>query len=184
VSCVSPTVCMMVGYYVNNSGSLRPLLLSWHGRTWSLQPLGVWRIKSSWIPELQSVSCVSARACMAVGVAVPPGGDHAGVGFALRWDGRSWSEPNDAALHGRGNVAVSAVSCASAVACTAVGWTNPNDLTGGAVWEWNGSSWSSEPTPDASRTSLIGVSCLSQTRCVAVGWFGSDDSYPVAEIGP
>jgi hypothetical protein len=67
---------------------------------------------------------------------------------------------------------LSAVSCFSATACTAVG-----SFPGGAGRDltladrWDGSAWTSQitPSPVGEAASLDGVSCPSETVCVAVG---------------
>jgi hypothetical protein len=63
---------------------------------------------------------------------------------------------------------LSAVSCSSASACTAVG--SYDDAT--LAEAWNGTKWSVEPTANptlSKRSSLSSVSCTSPTACTAVG---------------
>jgi len=72
---------------------------------------------------------------------------------------------------------LSAVSCTSASACTAVGSYDNVTL----AETWNGARWSLEPTPNPSgskRSALSGVSCTSATSCTAVG---SYDNVTLAE---
>lgn len=67
--------------------------------------------------ELLGVSCVSARACTAVGSSFTVIG--AGATLAERWNGTQWSiehTPNTDGASG-----LDSVSCVSARACTAVG---------------------------------------------------------------
>jgi hypothetical protein len=65
------------------------------------------------------------------------------------------------------------VSCASATACTAVGYYNTGDTTDVALAErWNGTKWSIEHNPNptgSSNSPLYGVSCASASACTAVG---------------
>ena len=67
---------------------------------------------------------------------------------------------------------LSAVSCTSATACTAVGSGVTNFSSPPPVLRWNGSGWSIERSakPVTSMDwSFAGVSCPSATNCVAVG---------------
>lgn len=116
---------------------------------------------------LDAVSCVSANMCMATGHRLNSTG--AIVTLAERWDGTRWSlvhSPNS----GRGGNQLVAVSCASATACMAVGFTQGGP--GGTLAEsWNGTRWSVVPTPRLAGTGsdLSGVSCVSADACTAVG---------------
>jgi hypothetical protein len=69
---------------------------------------------------------------------------------------------------------ISAVSCTSASACTAVGnFTNSAGLQATLVERWNGIRWLVQSSPDppaAYRSQLNAVSCASATACMAVGY--------------
>ena len=116
---------------------------------------------------LNAVSCVSASVCMATGDRANSVG--ALVTLAERWDGTRWSlvpSPNV----GRGGNQLVAVSCVSAAACMAVGFTQGGP--GGTLAErWNGTRWSVVPTPSLGGTgsALSGVSCVAADACTAVG---------------
>lgn len=112
--------------------------------------------------ELSGVSCVSGRACTAVGFS-------AKGALVERWDGSEWSierTPNtgkSSELRG--------VSCVSAGACTAVG----SGRNGALVERWDGSRWSIEHTPSggglvSASGGLVSVSCVSASACIAVGY--------------
>jgi hypothetical protein len=65
-----------------------------------------------------------------------------------------------------------AVSCPTTTWCTAVG-DSPGAPTLPLAEAWNGTSWTTETTPDpagAKSAELTGVSCTSTTSCVAVGY--------------
>jgi hypothetical protein len=74
-------------------------------------------------------------------------------------------------------VALDAVSCSSATACTAVGEMSPNAESNAVpvAERWNGTGWSIEPMPVPVHASLgvqpgsLTVSCPSSTVCFAVG---------------
>jgi hypothetical protein len=116
---------------------------------------------------LDAVSCVSPNMCMATGHRLNSIG--AIVTLAERWDGTQWSlvrSPNV----GRGGGRLVAVSCASAAACMAVGFTQGGP--GGTLAEsWNGTRWLVVHTPSLAGTGsdLSGVSCVAADACTAVG---------------
>ena len=68
---------------------------------------------------------------------------------------------------------LTAVSCPSTTACTAVGIRNASGTAVGAtlIEQWNGTSWSITPSPTPTNTILAmnSISCTSATSCTAVG---------------
>jgi hypothetical protein len=176
VSCSSTRWCVIVGTYVPNSSVTDvPYAEAWNGRTWSLQQLPSPNMYSV---GLNSVSCVSSRACVAVGyydwldkrldsfIEAP---------LAESWNGTDWtSEPLRSPYAKQGGV-LWGVSCTSARACTATGaYSRPYgkwDLP--LVERWTGRRWSLEntpnPRPDLFNSTLYAVSCTSRTACMAVG---------------
>jgi hypothetical protein len=64
VSCVSDTSCTAVGGYVNTSGIVRTLILSWNGVSWSRVSSPNAGTRDNF---LFGVSCVSDTSCTAVG---------------------------------------------------------------------------------------------------------------------
>lgn len=125
---------------------------------------------------LNGVSCTSGSACVAVGYIglVDVGFDHA---LVERWNGFGWSiEPSPHPSRFRGS-SLTAVSCVSRRACTAVGhFANRLGETFTLAERWNGVRWSIEPTPNpagSSQSKLTGVWCVSKSGCVAVGQTGS-----------
>jgi hypothetical protein len=76
------------------------------------------------------------------------------------------------------------VSCASATACTAVGYAfkkSKNQVPVAFAEGWNGTRWSFEPTPKPAGSifsSFAGVSCTAPTACTAVG---ESSGNPLAE---
>ena len=166
VSCVSASFCDAVGTYTNTAGFALPLAEAWDGTSWTLQsapPANGFGYSS-----LNSVSCVSATFCEAVGQASFPGFS----AVAEVWDGTSWTQqaipnPADATNY----IQAKGVSCISAGACEAVGlYNNGHVVTMAEVW--NGTSWAVQPSPNAPgvpNSELFGVSCVSAAACEAVG---------------
>jgi hypothetical protein len=137
---------------------------------------------------IQSVSCVSATSCTAVGSFL----SKAGITDTLAeaWNGKSWRKQNTPNPPGDTAPAVdpvlSGVSCPTAGFCEAVG-SYSNGSAGVLLAEiWNGTSWTMQSVPaPAGSTSLafFAVSCTSATFCEAVGLSssGSGDA-PLAEV--
>jgi hypothetical protein len=71
------------------------------------------------------------------------------------------------------NGVLSAASCSSSDACTAVGrFVDGSGVRAMLVERWNGRRWLIQPTPKPFRATgsyLVGISCPSRTTCVAVG---------------
>ena len=143
VSCPATTVCIAVGTAGTESATAlatAPLAEQWTGGTWTALTVpdpG----PSGDIVELNSVSCISATNCMAVGDDQNAAGT-ADTTLAAQWNGTTWTSvttPSPATFS-----ALFSVSCTSATFCSAVGASSPTAT--GAVSPvaetWNGSTWS------------------------------------------
>lgn len=166
VSCSAPGNCTAVGNYVARGGHAQGLLLTqtddrWTGSQARL-PAGAWRISIGPGVTLKSVSCASAGNCTAVGSYFKGRGGRDAVSLLLTQTDGKWAKgvaarlpagaAHLAAFEGSGpdyfQTGLSAVSCASAGNCTAVGqhphnrsgdyWglrlTKSNGRWGRAVW--------------------------------------------------
>jgi hypothetical protein len=96
--------------------------------------------------------------------------------FGAAWDGAAWSPvvmPGGAV---RGPAGYGGVSCRMVTACTAVGvGFFTRQATAAIAAGWNGTRWTSEPTPHIAGSDLSGVSCPGASACVAVGLVAIDD---------
>jgi len=134
--------------------------------TWALQT-----VPSPTGPDgaLMAVSCSSATDCTAVGGSSTLAGKP--VALVEHWNGTTWSIEATPSHAGAFGIYLSGVSCASATACTAVGYY----LTQAGIQQtlaesWNGTTWSIQTTPNANGASMLsGVSCTSAGACTAVG---------------
>ena len=175
VSCVSPRVCMAVGYVSTNASDFTALAERWNGRRWKLE-------RTSQAGLLEGVSCVSERFCVAVG-------SYAGGAptLAQRWNGRRWavqSTPNPHTVSAYKSPAQSyllGVSCSSTRACIAVGSYTPAQYTHAPLVErWNGRKWSIRATAKAANFGFLsGVSCAAASACTAVGLLGRRDEHDI-----
>ena len=111
--------------------------------------------------RLFGVGCPLKSACIAVGGIGP-------TSLIERWNGHSWREMGPPV---RG--VLTAVSCFSANACTAVGDGPYADHPMSFAEHWNGRRWSVQrpPKPPASRSNVLAsVSCPSAKICFAAGF--------------
>ena len=135
----------------------------------------VWSITPSLNPgavgdALAGVSCVSTTFCAAVGGQTAYGG--ANTDLIEMWDGTNWTvspSPDPGTYHD----GLTAVSCASASFCVAVGNEGSTGFYDTLIVEWDGTSWFllPSPSPGDMENYLNGVSCLSPDQCMAVGAF-------------
>src|SRR6185312_15179999 len=156
VSCVSAAACVAVGSYGTSSGASKALIESWNGTSWSVAP-SPHPASSSTI--LYGVSCISAADCTAVGSYYPLNSGQFQT-FVESWNGTKWSVVPSPSPGSEYN-ALSAVSCVSAAACTAVGsqYETPTEQRTLAE-SWNGATWSVVPSPNRPNgNALDGVSC-------------------------
>jgi hypothetical protein len=182
VSCSSRTACVAVGEYAAGGPNPGPLVERWNGGRWAIEPTATPRgARGAW---LDAVSCASSSACTAVGGYNTPA--RSGLVLIERWNGTRWSiqrpaRPARAAIPFPGGI-LSAVSCPSLSACTAVGGYFPVAGDGQAGGElslaerWNARRWSVQPTPNpansasgVSGSSFSSLSCPTVNVCTAVG---------------
>jgi hypothetical protein len=157
VSCASSTSCVAVGSVGSDPpGSEQTLVERWNGQRWTIQ--------TTRTPGfLSAVSCISIGFCIAVGWEVAPGATYRSP-LTERWNGRDWTVQTMPPTVG--GIPLTAVSCTSSAACTAVG---SYDAGGTLAERWNGQRWTIESMPQLARGSLYGVSCASNRVCTAVG---------------
>ncbi len=163
--------CTAVGSYDDSSERNETLAEVSNGTTWTIEPTP--ESTSTDYRTLSGVSCTSATACTAVGY--DSSSDAEGP-LAEAWNGTDWAVQVVREPSGASGTSLSAVSCTSASACTAVGtYANMSGTTVPLIERWNGTVWaiqaSSYPA-GASYASLDGVSCPSLRYCVAVGIYG------------
>ena len=174
VSCPSATSCAAVGAEaVDSDGDSAGFTARWNGVRWTSAG---WSFNYG---SLTDVSCVAPTSCVAVGYLtlsvnnpaygrLPAGG----LTLAERWDGRGWSRQKTPNQVTSSPGVLTAVSCTSATACTAVG--SYLDRVGDSLVlaeRWDGTTWTLESTPTAlpAGAKLNSVSCPTSTTCVAVG---------------
>ena len=170
ISCVSASDCVAVGNFKGPSEVVEPLVERWNGSKWSIVPAATPSGGAhGW---LEGVSCTSSTQCTAVGYLEK--GSGVIETLVERWNGSEWSiEPTPSPGGTRGSKLMG-VSCPTATACTAVGFTGDSLHVQETLAErWNGTEWLVQTTPnppdlDASNA-FSDVSCSSPAVCTAVG---------------
>jgi hypothetical protein len=171
VSCASSTACTAVSSYLASDGITVTFAEQWNGTTWQVQttpnPTGAQFF-------LDGVSCRSASACTAVGELDSSSGSGANqLTLAENWNGSAWTIQFTVNATGAEPSALSAVSCSSASACSAVGnYTNSGGQGVFLAEGWDGTSWKLQTTPGSTAvaSALPSLSCPSATACTAVGY--------------
>ena len=168
VSCAAPASCMAAG--VTAGGT--PESGHFDGTSWKLEPMPRPPHPAQNI-TLAAVSCAGPGLCLAVGdysygVGAMPSPTARDKTFAERWNGSSWRVIPTV------NVAswnqLTAVSCTSPRACTAVGSSASGKFA--LAERWDGAAWPIQRVPGVNRTGpaqLTAVSCSSDSACMAVG---------------
>lgn len=165
VSCPDAAFCLAVGNFSNENGS-GPFAEIWNGLHWALtKPVPT--PKGSSPTTVLSVSCDSRLACLAVGDYYT---DFAEREYALAdfWAGGSWV--NVSPLQSRNIDPLSAVSCASATWCMAIGEqsTGINLQPANVAERWSDGRWTTYRRADF----LSAISCSSPTFCMTMGQTG------------
>jgi len=165
VSCVSTSSCTAVGFYAEQFVGHHTTVLSWDGASWSIVPSPDFGDNNN---DLNSVSCVSASSCVAVGFYV----EDAAIWrpLVLSWNGVVWTTVTSPSP-GEGDNVLDSVSCVSASSCVAVGNSGFSAYT--FVLSWDGSAWTTIPSPNVNPDNpgdyLASVSCVNSSWCVSVG---------------
>lgn len=188
ISCPTQPSCVAAGYYVpigsEPAGPPSFTLAESLGA-------GMWSIQATPNPSgalgagLNGVSCPAASTCEAVGFTADEIGRY--VPMAESWNGSQWSVQTVPSAAVSSSQALNAVSCASAVACVAVG--NFYDGDGNSqifADSFDGATWTavSPGIPTASVSGqLTSVSCSAANSCIAVGSYSTtgSDELPLAE---
>jgi hypothetical protein len=174
VSCVWAKDCLAVGFNLtaNNSASGAPITALWTGSGW--RAIAVPLPPGSLGAQLTSVSC-KPGGCFATGTYRIAGGRD--FPLAASWTGHSWTFAKPPVPAGGISAVrsayVTAVSCASAKSCVAVGeyFLVKNNAQAMFAETWDGSHWkaSAIAAPAGGAASLSGITCPTATDCVAVG---------------
>jgi hypothetical protein len=174
VSCPSATSCVAVGEALTSNGA-EPFAERWNGSIWKTMTVPKPSGNSGGL--LNSVSCVSAADCVAVGQTPSK------QALAYRWDGKSWAQQTLPAPAGATFTFLTGVSCTSTSSCTAVGNDNATAGSDAYAEQWNGTTWTVQvmPVPTGASGWPASVSCVSSS-CTAAGYYFLKGRHALAEF--
>ena len=183
IRCTGAKNCWAVGYYTGKHAYLNQAL-HWNGARWSLVSTPQAGTGTNRVNQLFDVTCVTSSQCWAVGDDGTQEATTVVRNEVLRWNGKTWSKsagvPQPAGTKAGDINGLSAIRCASATRCLAVGDDGHGlQLLLNEALRWNGKKWSLMKTPQPGGTSpgnvnaLIGLTCASPTNCWAVGTDGT-----------
>jgi hypothetical protein len=168
ISCVATNACIAVGLYQNGAGTTFTVAETWNGSSWHVT--GTPNPAGATLSQLLGVSCVSARACMAVGNFTH---GHE-VPLSESWNGSSWTTRGTVEPSGARAGSLTDVTCSS-TGCFAIGDYVPAVGQQTTLAEhWNGSGWIVQGTPGvkgSQESTLEAVSCVNSSDCTAVGFY-------------
>ena len=127
VSCPTSSYCLAVGTEEGGLLSFTPVALQWNGSTWSLAGNPVPGAGGSTYDILDSVSCSSPTACVAVGGYSPSSSSNLN-GIVMEWNGGGWSE-NTTSLP-TGDSTLNSTTCLQSSMCWAVGQSSSSSTSG------------------------------------------------------
>jgi hypothetical protein len=145
VSVTSATNAWVVGE--DGAAPYKPWALRWNGKAWKSVPMPKLPLTKTVGAGLTGVSATSASNAWAVGVFNDLYAG-AGSGFALHWNGKSWSRVASTPA-GQGSpvgVAATAANDAWLIGCACQGGPD-----GAVLGLWNGRTWKTVTTPVAKR---------------------------------
>jgi hypothetical protein len=171
VSCIEGGECTAVGVDTRSSGKTVTLAEERTGSAWTVQTTP--DRHSATRSYLLAVSCRAGDACTSAGYDITYSGIVAPVAEA--WNGNSWTREPVSTPAGAITSELTAVSCASTDACTAVGsyYIDTSGVVVALAERWNGSAWALQTTPDPAGSTLnelSGISCAGPATCTAVGY--------------
>ncbi len=173
ITCPSASECWAVGSRSLN-GQTQPLIERWDGTAWSIVDSPMFESDAL----LAGVGCSSAAQCWAVG-----NFSQNGILRTLiqRWDGTAWTVATSPNTTASDSNYLSSVSCASAAACQAVGYS----VTGQRFFErWNGTAWAIVDPHYVTNAfqNPASVVCPTAEQCLAVGGYQyTTESQPLFE---
>lgn len=169
VSCSSSSSCVAVGdSYDSTLGFVQSMAVVWDGSRWSIQhSANTSPSVNNW---LNGVSCTSSNNCVAVGSSSPGSIPQT---LVETWNGAQWTiipspnPPSDA------SAVLTSVSCVSASACVAAGYSYDGSHNRTLIETWNGSQWTIVSSPNSSVSddeNLTAVTCRTTSFCMATGY--------------
>jgi hypothetical protein len=183
VSCASASECVASGFSQPSSGIYAPLAELWNGREWKILTTATLP-KEDEQPRFESISCPSAKDCIAVGGFFST--SMGSVPLVESYNGSTWTLQSTPSPEGSIGAGLTGVSCSATSACTAMGgyYIVAENAERALIERYNGTSWQlqespspvGKPAPKGSHWALSAVSCPTASSCVAVGSYDESAS--------
>ena len=183
VTCASATSCVAIGIYEKQAGSLKAdalVIETLNGGTWTATEAPLPAGATS--PGLDSISCASATSCVAVGEYTDSSNDQEPLIDTL--SNGTWTAAEAPMPAGGSSPSLSAVSCASAGSCVAVGtYTDRTGQPQGMIGTLANGTWTAATAPlpanadNASPPSmtLASVACPAPGSCTGTGSYTTSE---------
>jgi len=186
ISCPVSGSCVAVGYTVSStvhSTSVRALIERWDGKSWAIQPTPR-PFGATWL-ELSSVSCSSARSCLAVGGYIRNEVSGQEQPLTEQWNGSLWSVVATPNPHAENGSSLTGIDCLSPIDCEAQGDYDYADVNQSVFASlWNGSNWTSQSQINPGgqdNNSDDAISCTSSQACTSAGTWTNIGSLGLAQ---
>ncbi len=150
------------------------LIEHWDGTTWSIVPSVTEPSPNG--GYLNGLACVTDSDCWASGATTDDTGTASGI-LMESWNGSSWTDVSASVPEPKPSTGaiLSSISCLGAAQCWGVG--SSGSINGGSnappqgfIENWNGSTWSVDPSPNVAALSILNsVSCVGAVGCLATG---------------
>ena len=183
VSCASASECVASGFSQPSIGIFAPLAELWNGKEWKILTTATLP-KEDEQPRFESISCPSAKDCIAVGGFFST--SMGSVSLVESYNGSTWTLQSTPTPEHSIGAGLTGVSCSASSACTAVGGYDNYAESGerALIERYNGTSWQlqespspvGKPAPKESHWELKAVSCPTSSSCVTVGSYAESRS--------
>lgn len=176
IAALSSTNIWAVGYFDDDAGRRRTLVIHWDGLSWQRYPSP--NRNADW-NVLNSIAAVSSSNIWAVGYSYGSPRPPLGRTLIVRWNGTVWRKvpsPNSGSGDNRLD-AVATIPGTKPARLWAVGsYWRTDDALQTLILRWNGGAWRKLPSPEGEVLddfySLFAVTALSRTDAWAVGAAG------------
>ncbi len=184
VSCPTTSDCTAVGYAISGQSGATPLeslfIESFDGRAWTLEEVSP---PPGSVSELDSVSCASTSACVAVGDSAPQSDPTATRPLVETMQHGTWRQGTFGSS-GSGQGILYDVACPAVGQCLAAG-NSVTGATGSAlVLSLSGTSWTVDraASSQAHDPSLTALGCAGVEHCVVAGTALESAAKVLAEV--
>ena len=170
VSCKAATYCLVVGEWGDKTGTTHPAAWTWNGT--ALTPVAPPPVGGFLIYNLNAVSCVAVKSCIAIGTAYGYSTDN--VQLIWSWNGKTWARKSATPPGKQGDALLTAAHCFSLTSCVVAGMTESlygPSSEGVVLATWNGKAFTPQQAGAVSLDFGLAtdVWCFSPSHCIMTG---------------